>query len=70
MGYTRPGNFLQFAIEAMALIEIVDLPNLKMGGFSSSQTVSLPEGKYLDTHESMLIWKLPLVHHHILLGKL
>ena len=32
-------------------IEIVDLPNLKMGGFSSSQTVSLPEGKYLDTHE-------------------
>ena len=32
-------------------LEIVDLPNLKMGGFSSSQTVSLPEGKYLDTHE-------------------
>ena len=29
---------------AMALIEIVDLPNLKMGGFSMANCKRLPEG--------------------------
>ena len=36
-----PGNDCYIAIEAMALIEIVDLPNFKMVDLSSSQTVNV-----------------------------